>query len=50
MNCKICGGDMVGNGYTSHIHCEYAEGYEDKEPDAEPTLCDSKEDDENDLL
>lgn len=39
--CKVCGGEMVGDGYTLVIHCEnidtYGLGYE---PDAEPVYCD----------
>lgn len=41
MKCKNCGGDMIGDGYISVIHCEYAD--EDKycfrEPDADPIYC-----------
>ncbi len=44
MICKNCGGDMIGDGHTSVIHCEYVE--EDEycfhEPDADPIYCDFK--------
>ncbi len=40
--CKECGGDMVGDGYTSVMHCEYADEskYDLHEPDADPVYCD----------
>lgn len=40
--CKVCGGEMVGDGYTTVISCENADatGYE---PDAEPVYCDDME-------
>lgn len=25
MNCKICGGDIIGDGYTIVLHCENVE-------------------------
>ena len=46
--CDKCGGTMIGDGYTSVMHCEFAEEetYEFHEPDANPVECDFKEDDE----
>ena len=45
-NCKKCNGGMVGDGYTTVLHCEDADP--DKvmcaEPDADPVLCNYKED------
>ena len=39
--CCPCGGELIGDGYISTMHCEFAEeeAYEFKEPDAAPTLC-----------
>ena len=39
--CPNCGGDLIGDGYTSVVHCEYAneESYENCEPDAGPIYC-----------
>lgn len=41
-SCIKCGGDMIGDGYTSVMHCEYADEstYESHEPDASPVYCD----------
>ena len=41
MRCPICGGTMVGDGYTTLRHCEFArdEDIEGKEPDAGPVYC-----------
>lgn len=39
MTCPVCGGTMVGDGYTMVIHCENAELPVDAEPDAEPVFC-----------
>jgi len=40
-SCKNCGGDMIGDGYTSVIHCEYAdeEDYLYSAPDSGPFYC-----------
>lgn len=45
MICIKCGGDMVGDGYTSVMHCEYADEttYEFHEPDASPVYCNYEE-------
>lgn len=42
MTCEKCGGTMVGDGYTSVLHCEFAEEatYDSLEPDASPVYCD----------
>jgi len=44
-NCPVCGGQIIGDGYTSHRHCENVpyEKIEDKECDATPTYCDPEE-------
>lgn len=41
MKCPNCGGDMVGDGYTTVLHCESVDlGPEDAvEPDAGPVMC-----------
>lgn len=41
MYCENCGGMMVGDGYRSVLHCEYAEwdDYAHMEPDAKPVYC-----------
>ena len=41
MSCPICGGSMVGDGYTTLRHCEFArdEDVEGKEADAGPVYC-----------
>ena len=40
--CPRCGGDLIGDGYNTVLHCENAEeaAYEFHEPDAQPVLCD----------
>lgn len=47
MPCIKCGGTMVGDGYTSVMHCEYADesAYEFHEPDASPVYCDYTDED-----
>jgi hypothetical protein len=43
MNCKNCGGEMLGDGYRSVLICEYVEDAEEVyEPDAEPIYCNYK--------
>jgi hypothetical protein len=39
--CPNCGGDLIGDGYTSVIHCEYADDdeYAYAAPDEGPFLC-----------
>lgn len=43
--CSKCNGDIVGDGYNSVMHCEYADSDETMyaEPDAGPILCDYEE-------
>jgi len=45
MNCAKCGGDIIGNGYSSVMHCEYADeaDYEDAAPDDGLFLCNYEE-------
>lgn len=40
--CSKCGGDMIGDGYTTVSHCENADEdkYWNHEPDANPVECD----------
>lgn len=46
MNCKVCGGTILGDGVTKSYHCEFADEslYEGKEPDASITYCVAKDD------
>ena len=37
--CPECGGDLLGDGYTRVIHCEYADAPLDADPDAPPIYC-----------
>jgi len=46
MTCPICGGDIIGDGYTMVLHCENAELPLDVEPDANPIFCEGGEDDD----
>jgi hypothetical protein len=41
MICKVCGGEMLGDGYSEVIHCENAseDTYWYVEPDADPVHC-----------
>jgi ribosomal protein L37AE/L43A len=41
MQCPNCGGTIIGDGYTSVLHCEYVDksSYEYHEPDASPVYC-----------
>ena len=41
--CKDCGGTMVGDGYTTPMHCEYIDCPEDREADAGPLYCGCRE-------
>lgn len=46
MICPVCGGEMVGDGFHTVIHCENAEygDYYDQAPDSNPVeCCDEKE-------
>jgi hypothetical protein len=47
MSCINCGGTMIGDGYLTVRHCEFATDdlYWDKEPDAPPVYCDFIKDD-----
>lgn len=42
MTCDNCGEDMIGNGYTTVVHCPYAD-VDSIEPDAPPVHCDRDE-------
>lgn len=37
--CPSCGGDLIGDGYTSVIHCEEVDPDPWLEPDANPVYC-----------
>lgn len=39
MNCRDCGGDMIGDGYSVVQHCESIDKPEGVEPDAPPVHC-----------
>ena len=39
MNCPICGGTMIGDGYTTPIHCENVDLDPWIEPDFGPIYC-----------
>ncbi len=43
--CEKCGGTMVGDGFNTIMHCEFAdeETYYDKAPDEGPIYCDYTE-------
>ena len=40
-NCPICGGTLIGDGFSDVVHCEFAreEDVDGKEPDANPVYC-----------
>lgn len=42
--CPRCGGTMVGDGYTTVEHCEFAELPEGIEADGGPVYCNFEED------
>ena len=37
--CHNCGNDLVGDGYTTALHCESVDVPVDREPDASPLYC-----------
>jgi len=39
--CPNCGGDIIGDGYNTAQHCEFADEslYDDHEPDSKPVYC-----------
>ena len=39
MNCKDCGGTMIGDGVTTPLHCEFVDTPADREADAPPLFC-----------
>lgn len=41
--CPKCGGTLLGDGYTTVVHCEYVKDIGDVEPDASPIYCDFEE-------
>lgn len=42
--CVCCGGRLIGDGYQTVVHCEYAEDIESYEPDSGIVFCTHKED------
>jgi len=36
--CPICGGDILGDGFTEYIRCENSE-YQEIESDSKPIYC-----------
>ncbi len=43
MYCKNCNGTMIGNGFTTPIHCEYVDLPNDVEADSGPHFCNFEE-------
>ena len=41
--CPNCGGDLIGDGYTSVTHCENIDPPLDAEPDSDVLYCDTEE-------
>ena len=39
VNCPTCGGEILGDGYTVVLHCEYAEEIDEYTPDDGVVLC-----------
>ncbi len=39
--CPVCGGSIIGDGFRTPLHCEYAdeETYAHNEPDADLVVC-----------
>ena len=48
MTCRDCGGDMIGDGYSNVIRCEYSneEQYIYAAPDEGPFYCNFVEEEE----
>ena len=44
--CPICGGRMLGDGYSVVSHCENVDLPMDVEPDSDPIFCDCFDDKE----
>lgn len=42
--CPVCGGHLVGDGYTMVYHCENVDGPLYIEPDADPIYCELNQD------
>ena len=40
MNCKDCGEQMEGDGYTTVLHCPNVDA-SDREPDCDPVHCET---------
>ena len=40
MNCKVCGEQMEGDGYTVVVHCPRVD-VSDIEPDCNPVYCET---------
>ncbi len=43
MKCKNCGGTMIGDGYTTALHCEFVDLPDSYEADGAPLYCDLDE-------
>ena len=48
--CPKCGGNMIGDNYTTAVHCEFAELPDGIEADGGPVYCDFEEVKEEYLL
>lgn len=46
MQCRDCGGNMIGDGYTVVLHCEFTDP-DPIEPDADPVYCNYQEEPED---
>jgi len=44
MKCIKCNGDMIGDAYTSPLHCEYTDAPDGAEADSGPWYCAFEED------
>lgn len=42
--CPVCGGKIIGDGYTIVFHCENIDYPMDIEPDADPIYCELNQD------
>ena len=40
--CPVCGGKLIGDGYTTVVHCENVDMPFDIEPDANPVFCEEE--------
>jgi len=48
--CPVCGGRIIGDGYTTVRHCENVEAPEDAEPDGNTYFCKPRKAYDGDLV